>query len=83
MTTALGAESGLSTARAAELKQAPLEQTTAHSPAVLEALELLHLVAYFGDPLIIGRCPDRTPDNFFSIAPDSAGNNMDSAAKNP
>lgn len=109
MNTSLGAESGLSICRAVELKQAPLEQSTAldtacgrlrtqantsaphrqpqlraaaHSPAVLEALELLNLVAYFGDPLIIGRCPDRTPDNFVPVAPDSAGNNTDSAHKN-
>ena len=54
-----------------------------HSPALLEALELLHLVAYFGDPLILGRCPDRTAGNFFPIAPDSAGNGADSAHENP
>lgn len=110
MNISLNAEGGLSICRVAELKQAPLEQSTAldtacgrlrtqantsaphrqpplraaaHSPAVLEALELLNLVAYFGDPLIVGRCPDRTPDDFFRVAPDSAGNSTDSAYKNP
>lgn len=28
-------------------------QLVAHSPVVLQALELLNLVAYFGDPLVI------------------------------
>lgn len=82
MTTSLGAEGGLSTGKTAELKQAQLEQSAASSPALLETLELLHLVAYFADPLTLGRCPDRTPDDFFRVAPDSACSSTDSAHKN-
>lgn len=37
------------TAQAAEREL----RLTGHSPAVLEALELLHLVSYFGDPVVI------------------------------
>lgn len=36
----------------AHAKQCEL-RLTAHSPAVLEVLELLNLVAYFGDPIVI------------------------------
>lgn len=38
--------------KSAQEKQCEL-RLIAHSPAVLEVLELLNLVAYFGDPLII------------------------------
>lgn len=45
--------------------------SAAHSPALLEVLELLNLVAYFGDSHPLGRCPD------------SAAHSAESAHKNP